>query len=352
LPELRYDIALGVYSIIATERARRPSDFKAAQQGETSSVELDPKCPFCPGNESMTPPETAAIREGGEKDTSGWSVRVVPNKFPALNDPTQLDENQLSSALTMLSRQVADDATSMYWQAPGLGGHEVLVESPKHNGNLGSYTPEHMKTVLQVIQDRMSAMASRPGVKYVQVFRNYGKSAGASLVHPHFQIIALPIMPPAVEAEMLRIERYEEENGHCLICDVVEREIEKQERVVSEDEYFAVVAPFASRYSFETMVIPRRHSTSFMEVSEEELEHLAQTLVDLFSSYQSLFASLPYNLVLHTTSTERKNGDPSAYHWHFHVYPRLNYEAGLELGTGVHINPTPPESATSDLQGR
>ena len=350
MPEIRFDILAGNFSVIATERAKRPSDFKAAQSPGQAVPERDPGCPFCPGNERLTPPEVFAIRDGSARDEPGWRIRVVPNKFPALVEPGDLPEDERFEVPSLPEQVPEGLGTAVYWAAPGVGTHEVVVESTSHDATLGAYEPQHMKDVLEVIRERILFMYSKPHVKYVQVFKNQGHAAGASLSHPHFQIIGLPVLPGLMATEGIRQKAYEAETGRCLVCDLVERELEKGKRVVIETKDVVVLCPFASRYSYETLVVPRNHAPSFIEAGEDTVLALATAIVDLFGKYESLFPSLPYNLVFHDMPPAAMAGRRWPYHSHAHVYPRLNREAGLELGTGVFINPSPPETCAEQLR--
>ncbi len=344
MSELRFDILTGEFAVIATERAKRPSDFRAAQQAE-ALPEHDPRCPFCPGNEKLTPPETYALRQDPAPDTPGWTVRCVPNKFPALMTLDAASEEARESLKSGMARLPETTDSSMYWQIPAIGAHEVLVESTRHDLGLGDYTSEHLSSVMEVLKTRMIALYDRKEIRYVQVFRNSGPAGGASLAHPHFQIIGLPIVPPRVLLETARFLQYESTTRRCLLCDLVEREVEKDSRIVTKTDDFVVLCPFASRHSFETAIIPRKHSGNYAASSSIELSHLGEALGDLFARYEKLFASLSYNLVLHSAPVPGRNKSGQPYHWHIHVLPRLTTEAGLELGTQVQINPTPPETA-------
>lgn len=351
MPELRYDIMSGLYSIIATERAKRPMDFGLAQKEEQKLPERDESCPFCPGNEHMTPPEVLAIRDSGEKDGPGWRVRIVPNKFPALVESQAVpDTDYRLGILEETSDEPSVSDASMYWEVPGVGAHEVVVESPVHNVTLGTHEPSHLATVLGAMRDRTLVLYDRKEIKYVQVFRNFGPRGGASLAHPHFQIIALPVLPPRLIVEGARQREYEARTGRCLVCDLIEREAEKDRRVVLKSEHFIVICPFASRYSFETMLVPRAHCGGFTDMNHGQIESLARALIDLFSAYEQLFSSLSYNIIFHSSPLWKRGREQWPYHFHVHVYPRLTISAGLELGSAVYINPTPPELATKQFQ--
>lgn len=342
MPELRYDILSGTYTIVASERAKRPNDFRSAQEGEGVAPKLDPKCPFCPGNENMTPPEISALRDEGAHDGPNWRIRVVPNKFPALL-PVR-DALEIGIDLTPADNPIVDDS-SIYWETPAVGAHEVVIESPKHNGTLGGYSSEEMAVIFNMLNERYLVLYDQKAIKYVQVFRNWGPLGGASLAHPHFQIIGLPFMPPEVLNETSRYREYRGKTGRCIMCDYVEREIEKDLRVVAKSREFVILCPFASKYSFETLIVPRRHSTTFSELNAEEARDMAQEIIGLFYGYEEMFLSLSYNLVVHSLPPQKRSKKQTDYHWHMHVYPRLNVEAGLEKGAGVWINPTPPELA-------
>lgn len=346
MPELRFDLVSGGFALIATERAKRPSDFKAAQKPEEPARPVDPACPFCPGNEKMTPPEISALRGDTARDTEGWQVRVVPNKFPALVRPEDLPGEDAPSVPAEGPENLG---TAMYWQVPGVGAHEVVVESTAHGGTLGSYPVDHLKDVLGVLKERSLLLYDRPEIRYVQVFKNQGPRGGASLAHPHFQVIGLPVMPAAVASEGARQREYEARAGRCLFCDLVEREIEKNVRIVKATPEFVALCPFGSRYSFETLIIPRKHISCFTEMGPADDKGLAAVMVDLFSRYEALFASMPYNMVFHGVPAAIRQKRKWPFHAHIHVYPRLNTEAGLELGTGVYINPSPPEAAAQQL---
>jgi UDPglucose--hexose-1-phosphate uridylyltransferase len=206
-----------------------------------------------------------------------------------------------------------------------------------------------MRDVLSVLRERVRLLYDRDEVKYVQVFKNHGERGGASLAHPHFQIIGLPVMPGTVVNEETRQRDYESRTGRCLFCDLVEREIEKDVRVISRSDAFAVIAPFASRFSYETVIVPRRHLSCLSDASDDDLLSLAEAIVSLFSRYETMFASLPYNMVFHGIPAKTRGDRKGLCHAHIHINLRLGTEAGLELGTGAYINPSPPELATKQF---
>jgi UDPglucose--hexose-1-phosphate uridylyltransferase len=346
LPEIRFDALSAGFAVIATERAKRPTDYRSAQDEGQELPETDPKCPFCPGNEHETPPEVWAKRQDGAADSPGWTVRVVPNKFPALVARPQDAGEDEAWRVPPFPESLEG---SLYWQGPGVGRHEVVVESPAHNGSLGSYSLEQMKDVLDAIKRRLTSIYESKDVAYVQIFKNSGKIAGASLTHPHFQIIGLPVMPSVVVSEGQRLKDYESKTRRCLVCDLLEREAEKDVRVVAKSDRFLVISPFASRYSYETLIVPTEHISGLSEMSDAMTIDLAGVIVQLFGAYEAMFSSLPYNMVFHGLPSEVKTKRGWPCHAHIHVYPRLNTAAGLELGSGTYINPTPPELATREF---
>ncbi|MBE3518730.1 MAG: galactose-1-phosphate uridylyltransferase [Firmicutes bacterium] len=349
---VRYDVLSGSFCVIAQERSKRPLDFPGAQKHEEPGRARVENCPFCPGNENMTPPEVAAFREGGERDGPGWSVRVVPNKYPAfipMEESGEEEEDAFKHCLKDLSEFAGSPGEAMYWELPGIGAHEVIIDSPAHNGTLGTYSPATAGLIVRMLRERHLALSMRPEIAYVHLFRNWGPEGGASLSHPHFQAVGLPFVPRSLLEEEARFREYSRKTGRCLLCDIAEREMEKDERVVMAGDAFRVIAPFASRFSYETLIIPRTHKGSFGRISDDECEALATTLTALFARYERLFPSLSYNIVWHSLP-DRKHQVP-AYHWHIHVFPRLTIMAGLELGTGVFINPTAPEVAAELLGG-
>ncbi|HHY47039.1 MAG TPA: galactose-1-phosphate uridylyltransferase [Firmicutes bacterium] len=333
MSELRADPLSKTWTIIASERGKRPSDFKVAHEAR------DPRpgqCPFCPGNEAMTPPEVLALgRNGGGADTPGWSVRVVPNKFPALR-PDSGDEPLTTGDILK--------------HMPGIGAHEVVIESPDHEAGWGDHSQEQMEAILKAVLLRMKELRKDARFKYFQFFKNAGRVAGASLEHAHGQILVTPNVPVAV-AEKLSVARdFHRENGSCVYCSVIKIEQEARERVVFESPYFIVLAPFASRFPYELLLLPLHHSHDFesLEDNREAQSDLARVFRSVMKKLDDAFDYLPYNLVLNTAPWEV--GHEEYYHWHVEILPRLTIIAGFELGTGFYINPTAPELAARELK--
>ncbi len=339
MSELRHDPLSRRWVIIATERSRRPEDFLPAPQALP-----EPRfCPFCPGTEDKTPAEITAVRPHGSPPNSpGWEARVIPNKYPAL----------------MIEGDLERRGVGLYDRMGGIGAHEVIVESPQHSLHLADMEPAKLENVLALCQDRLRDLMRDARFKYSLIFKNHGAAAGAALSHPHTQIIATPVTPRAISTELESARQHFHLKERCIYCDMILQEIDAQERVVSLDEHFAVLAPYASRFPFEMIVIPRRHSHSFAEAPRPVLGALARCLQDLFARLKSVLRDPPYNFVFHTspnteTLVHRRNywdTLPVDFHWHIEILPRLTRVAGFEWGTGFYINPTAPEEAATFLR--
>ena len=333
MPELRKDPVVGRWVIISTDRAKRPTDFAREHPKMKGGF-----CPFCYGNETKTPPEILAYRpseNGGpppERDTPGWRVRVVPNKFPALG----IEGN--------LNRQ----AEGMFDRMNGVGAHEVIIETPEHNWTLPMLPDKRVEDVLWAFRDRILDLRQDKRFKYILIFKNHGEAAGASLEHPHSQLIALPILPKQVVEELEGAKQYYLYKERCVFCDAIRQELENPIRVVAENEDFVTLAPYAPRFPFETWLLPKRHESAFENSSSHMFENLAKALKNLLRRADAVLDNPAYNLVIHTAPAQ----DPTLdhYHWHMEFMPKLTKTAGFEWGTGFYINPTPPEEAAKFLR--
>jgi UDPglucose--hexose-1-phosphate uridylyltransferase len=333
LPELRKDPVVGRWVIISTDRSKRPTDF--------AREDVKPRggfCPFCYGNESKTPPEVLAYRpnpNGGPppaKDSPGWTVRVVPNKFPALGIEGNLNRR----------------AEGMFDKMNGVGAHEVIIETPDHNANLATMPVRRVEEVVWAFRDRIIDLRQDKRFKYILIFKNHGEAAGASLEHPHSQLIALPILPRRVVEELEGAKQYYLYKERCVFCDVIHQEMESGQRVVSENEHFITLEPYAPRFPFETWILPKRHESAFEHSSSQLYSGLAQALKDLLTRADRVLENPAYNLVAHTSPVQDPQQDH--YHWHMEFMPKLTKTAGFEWGTGFYINPTPPEEAARFLR--
>jgi UDPglucose--hexose-1-phosphate uridylyltransferase len=329
LPELRKDPVTGRWVIIATDRAKRPSDFVR----EKVEIRGSGFCPFCYNNESKTPPEIMAYRsDGSARDTPGWSLRVVPNKFPALRIEGSL------------SRQ----GEGLYDKMQGIGAHEVIIETPDHQQTLATLPPQTIEDVLWAFRDRIVDLEKDHRFRYILIFKNHGEAAGASLEHTHSQLIALPVVPKRVLEELDGAREYYSYRERCIFCDMFRQEMESGTRMVAENAAFVAIQPFAPRFPFETWIIPKSHQSAFKESMTPEYAQFALILKSILTRLDIVLEHPAYNFVIHTSPLPDTSND--YYHWHMEIMPKLTKLAGFEWGTGFYINPTPPEEAARFLK--
>ena len=323
MPELRKDPISGGWVIIAVERGKRPTDFISPPvQRKKGGF-----CPFCPGNERTTPQEIMAFRPSSmQPNTSGWTLRVMPNKFPALQIYGDLNRS----------------GEGMFDKMNGVGAHEVIVETPDHRLSLSSMSLKAVEDVLWAYHLRLSDLKKDVRFKYVVIFKNEGESAGASLEHSHSQLIALPIVPKLVREEVDSSRHYFEFKERCIFCDVINQEMESGKRVIYENSGYIAIAPFAPRAPFETWLLPKRHESAFYPPNKS-FSSLAEALQRVLKQMDRILDTPPYNFIIHTSPfTEEIN---EYYHWHIEIMPKLTNIAGFEWGSGFYINPTLPEEA-------
>ncbi len=314
--------------IISTERSRRPSDFAPEERRSAGGF-----CPLCEGNEDRTPPEVFAFRDNGTPPNSpGWTLRVVSNKFPALRIEGELNR----------------EGEGIYDKMNGVGAHEVLVETPRHEETLAVLPLKNAKNILLAYRERIIDLRRDPRLRYVLVFKNHGVAAGASLEHSHSQIIALPIVPKRVAEEIEGAKTYFHYKDRCVFCDIIRQELQQRHRVITENKSFLAIAPFASRFPFETWILPKVHYPSYEQMESSKYEEAAQILSDTLKRMNRVLVDPPYNYIIHTSSSPEL--DAEHYHWHIEIMPKLTKVAGFEWGTGFYINPTPPEDAAEYMR--
>ena len=314
--------------IIAPERAARPTDFPVERRKAAGGF-----CPFCEGHEKRTPSEIAAFRSAGSAaDGPGWSVRVVPNRFPALSKGERLREK----------------GDVLFPAMSGFGCHEVIIESPRHFLSTSEMAPEAVAEVLRMYHLRILALREVAGLAYAMIFKNVGAAAGATLEHCHSQLIATPAVPRIVAAELRGAEEYFQAAGRCVFCALLERERAEGARMIRENEDFAAFAPYASRFPFEVWILPRKHTAFFGEQEIGSLPGLANILCEILAGLDIALDSPAYNYIIHTVPFSGES--EACYHWHLEVIPRVTRVAGFEWGSGFHINPVPPERAAEMLR--
>ena len=329
MPELRKDPVLERWVIISTEREKRPTDFFL----EERPAKIDGFCPFCEGNEDKTPREIIAYRkEGTAQNGPGWSLRVVPNRFPVLTV-----EGDLSRA-----------GDGIYDKMSGIGAHEVIIESPDHEHTLSDLPLSRLTDVLKCYAERISDLKRDTRFRYVLIFKNHGAQAGASLEHSHSQLIALPVVPKRVAEELEGSKKHFDYKERCVYCDIIRQEMEQRERVVTENGDFIVIAPYAPKSPFETWIIPKRHIASYERTEANLLGSLAGMLSETLKRLDKVLDTPPYNFILHSAPFGMEGVE--YYHWHFEIMPKLTKTAGFEWGSGFYINPTSPEEAAKFLR--
>jgi len=320
--QLRLNPLTGRWVTVAVDRASRPGELISRQV----PVEADPTrtCPFCPGNEEATPPALETYGASGS-----WLVRVVPNLFPAFEGNEPLRVQNLGPVFT---------------QATASGVHEVLVFSPEHTSSWADLDDKHAGLAMAAIRDRMEDHAGRSTVRYTQAIVNAGREAGASLDHPHGQLLGLPFVPGEIAEEEGGFRRF---GGSCLICTMAEAELQVGHRVVIDDERVLVVCPYWSGAPYEMLVLPRAHEVHLAKTSPADVVAVGRAIRDALALLRSHVGDAAYNLVFHTAPHHHEG----PFHWHVHIVPRLTSLAGFEQGTGVMINIVAPELAARHLTG-
>jgi UDPglucose--hexose-1-phosphate uridylyltransferase len=314
MPELRKDPIVGRWVIIAPDRAKRPIQTRETHVAEGGL------CPFCEGNEANTPVEILAYRDAKSRpNEKGWRVRVVPNRFPAL---------QIEGDL----RKRGD---GIYDQMNGVGAHEVIIECPSHATSMALLAEENLREILWVYRDRLVDLKKDKRLVYGMIFKNVGAAAGASLDHSHSQLIVTPIVPVNVQEEMNGAQEFYDYRGRCIYCDMIHQELGAEKRIVLDTPNFLCFTPFASRFPFET-------------IQKGEIDELGTVLKTVLLKLETALDKPAYNYIIHTSPFDTQA--LPHYHWHMEIIPRLTRVAGFEWGTGFYINPVQPETAAEYLR--
>ena len=332
MPEYRHDPLLGRSVIVAPERWGRPDQLNGSPQ-DPQVVAL---CPFCAGHEHETPPELAAYYSRQGAAAKLWQVRVVPNKYPAVRT-TGLELNP-----------ACDRLNSPGLNSPGFGSHEVIIESPEHVASFSQLSDEQAGFTFLAYRDRIRALKSHANLAHAQVFKNARADGGASVEHSHSQLIATSIVPLELQRELAAAGEYRLAHRSCFFCELLARTLDERSRLVAETEHFAAVTPFASRFPYETWVLPRSHRACFEETEPAALEQLARFVQQLVGRLERVLDAPAYNFWIKTAPFELSRHDD--YHWHVVLVPRLTRMAGFELATGCFINSVSPEEAARQLR--
>lgn len=326
--QFRRDPINGRWVIVNVEEPQGPDDFIKEQH-----VFKGDHCPFCYGNENLTPPEVEAFRKPESKpNTPDWQVRVVPNKFPALKIEGELEKHGIG----------------IFDMSNGIGAHEVIIDSPNHKTTIADLDDEQVTKVIHMYCRRAMSLIHDKRFKYILIFKNHGPSAGASLEHDHSQLIALPMVPKNVLEELHGSHNYFNFRGRCVFCDIIAQESYDRARFIIENEDFISLCPFISRFPFEIWIMPKRHSPYFCHMEDREKSSLAWILKQTLIRLKKVLSDPAYNYIIHSSPLDEVNKE--SYHWHIEIMPKLTRVAGFEWGTGFYIVPTPPEVAAKYLR--
>jgi len=356
-PELRKDPISGRWVIISSARASRPEVPEPRREEETP--EARDRCPFCYGRESMTPPEIFAIRNNGDggPNSPGWLTRVVPNKFPAFGIFPEINLRRVG----------------MFQMATGYGAHEVIVESPEHSVYLEHQPLEQITRIVDSWWERHIDLERDPKLKYVLIFKNHGRAAGASLAHPHEQIIATTVIPDVLKGKLLHAKEHWQNGEGCIWCRQMEQlfyyenkiynpdgsvlvQVAQRDRMIVENEKFIAYIPFAARMPYEIHILPKEHRHSFIQTTPEERFALSSILKTVLMKVYKLLGNPPYNFYIHSApnlNVRPRTGDYTTiredFHWHIEILVRTTIWAGFEQGSGIYINPLNPTDAAHYL---
>ncbi|MBU0681610.1 MAG: DUF4931 domain-containing protein [Proteobacteria bacterium] len=332
--------------LVSTERSKRPrSKEEPAPRDSRRHVE---SCPFCRGNEALTPPEILRVPVAGE-----WQVRMVRNLYPVLGD------DHSDSALFFGVQRAID----------GYGRHEVIIDHADHGMVLHHMAEEHLAVLLGVYRDRMRALFDKDArLRFILVFKNFGPAAGASIPHTHSQLIAMPVVPRNIQDEVDNSRAYFQKTGKCIFCSLIDealtleatvydrtsgklrRRIDVGQYIVERSDHFIAIKPFASRFEWEIHILPLRHSHDFLDVSQEELADFARVLRRSMARLDAVVGDVQYNYFLHSAPRHAGPEVPASYHWHLEICPRTSIPNGFEIGSGLFVNTISPEDAARRLR--
>jgi UDPglucose--hexose-1-phosphate uridylyltransferase len=315
-----------MWVVITTDHPKGPSDYLSFKPPYQPQQE-EGVCPFCPGNEGMTPQETFSI----SRKSGGWLVRVIPNKFPFFHIEGEFDRRP----------------EGMYDLMEAIGAHEIVVEAPEHRQNLATLEPPHIEKVLSAYRERLIDLERDRRFQQFLILKNY---PGLFNRHPHSHIMAMPVIPRRIDEEIWGTLDYYQRKERCIFCDLIKEERTMKKRIVLETVHFLIFSPFASRYPFETWIVPKTHSPDFHHIEKEEMEDLSVAIQSLFLRYYKLLSDPPYSITFHTSPVQSRF-HRSEYHWHIEIRLRIGLREGFEWGTGFFVNPTPPEDAAAFLRG-
>ena len=327
MSEFRQNFATKEWVIVAGERAERPRDY--VEEGESNGVAPGRRadCPFCTGNETETGEELLRIG-----DEAGWRIRSVRNRYSALHPDHSVERRQ----------------QGLYLKSDSSGHAEVIIQSPRDDASLATMSLQELEELIGAYRLRLTVISAMPNIAIVMLFRNYGAHAGTSLEHPHTQIIASPIIPPHIRDPFQKAALHYDSYGSCVYCDMVEEERRQSDRMVYENEHYAVFCPFAARTPYELRIYPKRHNASFFWSGEQEIPAMADALSRTLRAMRRLLNNPSYNLLLRTAPVGDE--DVRYLHWYVVIVPRMSTPAGFEMGSGIYINSVAPEQSAAELR--
>jgi UDPglucose--hexose-1-phosphate uridylyltransferase len=319
--QLRLNPLTGRWVTIVADRAKRPSDF--APRAAQVEAEPDRPCPFCPGHEEATLPALETLDEGGH-----WRMRLIPNLYPAFDGDEPFAVHHLGP---------------VHVEAEASGIHEVFVYTPLHDSGAHDLTDDDTAQMMLMLSRRLQQHAASSNVRYTQAIINHGREAGASLSHPHGQLLGLPFVPGEILEEQRAFSRFE---GGCILCATIEAELVDGKRILFSNDDVVCVSPFWAGSPYELLIIPRSHDLHLTDSTDDTLKAMGMAVRDSIIALREIHGDVAYNLVFHTAPHHYTG----AYHWHVHLFPKLVTTAGFERGTGVMINIVPPELAAEQLR--
>ena len=327
MSELRYNPISGDWVAISTDRAQKPNEFKTHRGSVATEPQHRSNCPFCPGNETETAAESYRLG-----DENHWQVRVVQNRYPALSptgEPTR-------------------SGKQLFRCVSGVGFHEVIIEHPHHHVTTARLPVEEVAKILRVYRQRYVQIRTDPRVAAIVPYKNYGKESGASIAHPHSQIVATPFVPPQIRQRQQKAIEFFDETGECLCCRILTEELAAGDRIVIQNGRFVAFVPYAALFPFQVWIVPRRHASSFDEITDEEIVDLALILKTVLAKLDDGLNNPAYNYVIRSIPTG--DGETDYFHWYVDIIPRLGILAGFELGSGMYVNSTLPEENAAFLR--
>lgn len=342
MPELRKDPTGNTWVILSPERKLRPQYINRQDTGQNTGKPAradgnrsKEDCPFCPGNESMTPPEVFSLRQHPlETNQPGWQLRVVPNKYPALRVEGNLDRK----------------GEGFYDKMNGIGAHEVVIETPEHDTGLEQMENDAAAEVFLTFKRRIADLKGDVRFRYIKIFKNHGAMAGATIPHPHSQIIAMPVVPPRVKEKTCCARQHFDTKERCIFCDIIHHEEESGKRVLLDNGDFIAAAPYAPRFPFELVLYPKHHEASFENTADHLMPPLAAIVRATIERLNNALEHPDYNIVLYNAPFDLGEKGARFFHWHMEIIPIITGTGGFEKGTDTYINAVSPEESIEVLK--